>query len=182
MKRSRLIKLAAVAGLTAPLLAGVPAASAAPPYREEIVEPFSNLIDNYCGVTGLSVVDAGTFRSSLQVQTRNSGLEYFLEHIRVSETVTNAADPAGPAVRIETAFIQKDLKLTQGADGTFTILQLLTGPSTAYGPDGKAIARDPGQIRFKIVIAADGTETVTVDKPSTGRSDDYCEAIVGVIG
>lgn len=182
MKRSRLIKLAAVAGLTAPVLVGLPAASAAPPTFDEIDEPFVNVITNYCGVTGLTAVDRGTFHSSLKVQTRKDGLEYFLEHIVVSETITNAARPAGPAVRIETAFIQKDLKLTEGADGTFTILQLLTGPSTAYGPDGKAIARDPGQIRFKIVIAPDGTETVTVAKPSTGRSDDYCAAIVGVIG
>lgn len=57
----------------------------------------------------------------------------------------------------------------------------------AHGPNGKAIARDPGQVRFRFVIDDNGTPSNPDDdfevsseliKGSTGRSDDYCDAIV----
>ena len=39
--------------------------------------------------------------------------------------------------------------MTDNGDGTLTILVLTTGPAAVYGPDGKAIARNPGQVRFE---------------------------------
>jgi hypothetical protein len=60
-------------------------------------------------------------------------------------------------------------------------------PVKSHGPDGKAIARNPGQVRFEAVVDHDGTPTDLSDdtelsftqvKGSTGRSDDYCEAII----
>src|SRR3954447_18974657 len=186
MFRSRLLLLSALLGLAAPAFALSPA-SAAPPTVEKITEQFSNPIDDYCDA-GLSVVDAGTFHSRLRILTKKSGLAYFLEHITIDETVTGVA--SGTSVRIHTAFIQKDLKVTDNGDGTLTIVSLATGPSTAYGPDGKAIARDPGQSRFRLVVSVSGTPDDPEDdvelsfdriKGSTGRSDDYCAAIVPVI-
>ena len=60
-----------------------------------------------------------------------------------------------------------------------------------YGEDGKAIARNPGQVRFEILIDHGGTPTDPSDdefleflgevKGSTGRSDDFCEAAVPVL-
>jgi hypothetical protein len=130
------------------------------------------------------VHNEGTFDSRLKIHPRH-GTAYFLEHIRVVNVFTGA-DPNSP-VTDRTAFISKDLKITDNGDGTITIITLLTGPSTAYGPDGKAIARDPGQVRFRIVIDLNGTPDFFDDdfevsstqiKGSTGRSDDYCEAMV----
>ena len=46
--------------------------------------------------------------------------------------------------------VDKDLLVTDNGDGTLTILVLTTGPAAAYGPDGKAIARNPGQARFEL--------------------------------
>jgi hypothetical protein len=73
-------------------------------------------------------------------------------------------------------------------DGTLTILILATGNDVLYGPDGKAIGRNPGQIRFEILVDHGGTPTDPSDdeflanlgavKGSTGRSDDFCEAAV----
>lgn len=36
---------------------------------------------------------------------------------------------------------------------------LVTGRSTLYGPDGSAIARDRGQVRFEVVVDYGGTPT-----------------------
>ena len=186
MVRFRTLVTAVALALGAPILATVPA-SASPPYFETIVEPFSDDITNFCGVQGLTVDDTGVFRSRLKIRTGNAGLAIFAEHITVDETLTG---PTG-FVTIHTAFIAKDLKVVDNGDGTITVTQLLTGPSTVYGENGKAIARDPGQVRFRIVLDTNGTPgdpeddielSFEVVKPSTGRSDDYCAAIVPAIG
>jgi len=78
--------------------------------------------------------------------------------------------------------------VTDNGDGTLTILVLGTGNDVVYGPDGKAIARDPGQTRFEILVDDGGTPTDPSDdkfiadlgvvKGSTGRTDDFCAAVV----
>ena len=78
--------------------------------------------------------------------------------------------------------------MTDNGDGTLTILVLATGNDVFYGPDGKAIGRNPGQIRFEILVDHGGTPTDPSDdvvlvparagERSTGRSDDFCEAAV----
>ncbi|HYJ69571.1 MAG TPA: hypothetical protein VEX15_18115 [Nocardioidaceae bacterium] len=183
MLRSRTLIVAALAAMTVPLLAAAQASAARPTF-ENISETFNNTINDFCDVDGLDVDHSGTFTSRLKIQKRH-GLDYFLEHVHVSEVfVGNDPDVR---VTVETAFLQKDLKITDNLDGTITIISLLTGPSTAYGPNGKAIARDPGQVRFRFVIDDNGTPSNPNDdfelsseviKGSTGRSDDYCDAIV----
>jgi hypothetical protein len=85
-----------------------------------------------------------------------------------------------------------DPNVTDNGDGTLTILVLATGNDVLYGPDGKAIARNPGQIRFEVLIDHGGTPTDPLDdefvadlgvvKGSTGRSDDFCAASVTALG
>lgn len=57
-----------------------------------------------------------------------------------------------------------------------TIDTLATGNATLYGPDGKAIARNPGQVRFHIVydVVNDVEVSFEQTKGSTGRTDDFC--------
>ena len=60
------------------------------------------------------------------------------------------------------------------------------GNSVLYGENHKAIARNPGQIRFEILVHHGGMLADLTDdefladlgevKGSTGRSDDFCEA------
>jgi hypothetical protein len=77
--------------------------------------------------------------------------------------------------------------VTDKGDGTLTILALATGNDVFYGPDGKAIGRNPGQVRFEILVDHGGTPTDPSDdveldfrlvRESTGRSDDFCEVAV----
>jgi hypothetical protein len=61
------------------------------------------------------------------------------------------------------------------------------GNAVVYGEDGKAIARNPGQIRPELIIDHGGTPNDPSDdqvlseelvKGSTGRTDDFCGAVV----
>jgi hypothetical protein len=180
--------MAVSVGLVTPLLAMSPASSA-PPHFETITEPLSNHFEDFCGVEGLSVDQTGTFHSRLKILTKRSGIVYFMEHITIDEVLTGVA--SGDSVSIHTAFLAKDLRIVDNGDGTITITQLLTGPSTLYDEDGKAIARDPGQVRFRVVVDTNGTLSNPDDdtelsfeviKESTGRNDDYCAAMVAEIG
>jgi hypothetical protein len=59
------------------------------------------------------------------------------------------------------------------------------------GPDGKAIARNPRQIRFEALVdngetPSDPSDDEFLDvlrdvKGSTGRTDDFCEAVGPVL-
>jgi hypothetical protein len=114
------------------------------------------------------------------------GLAYFGFHIERTEVVTNPAN--GKSVNSVLTINDKDLRVTDNGDGTLTILILTTGNAVLYGEDGKAIARNPGQVRVEILVDHGGTPTDPSDdefleffgvvKESTGRSDDFCEAAV----
>ena len=82
--------------------------------------------------------------------------------------------------------------MTDNGDGTLTILGLNAAKmSVVYGPDGKAIARGPGQIRFEVLIDNGGTpsdpsddeelEFLGIVEGPTGRTDDFCEAVVPIL-
>jgi hypothetical protein len=102
---------------------------------------------------------------------------------------TNLAN--GKAITGTFNVIEKALHATDNGDGTVTALFLGTGNEVTYGPDGKAIARNPGQIRFELLIDENGTPNDPTDdevlaflglvKESTGRTDDFCAAVVPVL-
>jgi hypothetical protein len=62
-----------------------------------------------------------------------------------------------------------------------------SGNATVYGENAKAIARNPGQTRLELVVDHGGTPNdpsddeelaLRVVRDSTGRSDDFCGAVV----
>jgi hypothetical protein len=81
---------------------------------------------------------------------------------------------------------------TKGSDGLVyfaenrRIIQLSTGNATVYDSTGKAIGRNPGQVRFEFVVDHNGTPdfpddillSETLVEGSMGRSDDFCEVVV----
>jgi hypothetical protein len=163
------------------------AASAKVIFRETIHEEDTFVLNNFCDVRGLTVEDAfvGDFRVHAVPHGRDR-LAYFLEHGKVTQVFTNPA--TDKSVTAVAKFIEKDLRVTDNGDGTLTILVLVTGNGVVYGEDGKAIARNPGQIRFEILVDHAGTpadpfddvflEDLGMVKGSTGRSDDFCAAVV----
>jgi hypothetical protein len=187
MNAKRLLcAIALTAGLvvTALVSSGGPAA-AAPIEHEHFRDVGSELVDPFCG--DLRVRIDTDIRGSLLLKPQGpDGLVYFLESVHGTVSFTNLA--TGKAFTNVINFINKDLKVTDNGDGTLTVLGLSTGVVKNYGPDGKLLFIDSGQIRVELLIDHGGTPTdpeddvildETVVRPSTGRNDtegrDFCE-------
>jgi hypothetical protein len=170
------------AGLTVATIAVGGAASAGPPIEHvKFHEETTEIVENFCDVPGLTMRLDRVLDGKFLGKTRGADDEPFIvEHEKFTDVWTNPAN--GNVVTVEAANLFKIQELTINPDGTTTVIQLGTGSFTAYGPDGKAIARDPGQIRVEFLFHVDGTfEVVGVVKESTGRSDDFCAAAVPVL-
>jgi hypothetical protein len=161
------------------------AAAAGPLLKERFHDEGTFVDEDFCGagltVDGTFVVDG----SVLVVPHGPDGLQYFLEHVKVTVVYTNRAN--SKTVTFDVTRVNKDLRVTDNGDGTLTILALATGNDVYYGPEGNVIGRNPGQVRLEIVVDHSGTPTDPSDdvflaeelvKGSTGRSDDFCEAAV----
>lgn len=166
-------------------LSAAVAAAAEPLVKERFHDEGTFVDEDFCGA-GLTV--DGTFVADgriLVVPHGPDGLQYFLEHVKVTVTYTNRAN--SKTVTLDVTRLNKDLRVTDNGDGTLTILALATGNDVYYGPDGNVIGRNPGQVRVEILVDHGGTPTDPSDdeflaeelvKGSTGRSDDFCEAAV----
>jgi hypothetical protein len=189
MHRSRTLILAILLGFALPTLLSVAPSSAKVVERGEFHDVFTGEIEDFCDVPGFTVEFEAVVDGRFVVRTQGpDGLLYVMEHVSVSQTNTNPVNNLSVVEKTRT--LNKDLRITDNGDGTLTIIILMTGPSSLYGPDGKAIARNPGQVRFKAVVDHGGTPTDPSDdtelsftqiKGSTGRTDDYCEAIIDAI-
>jgi hypothetical protein len=188
MRHSRTLRLSAMLGLfavAAVVLAA--AASAGDVFRESFHEEDTIVFENFCDVPGMTVQLAFAVDGRVHaVQHGQQEAPYFIEHVKETDVFTNLANDK--SVSVFTNPMTKDLRITDNGDGTITILVLATGNAALYGEDGKALARNPGQIRFEILIDTAGTPSDPSDdeflaflgvvKGSTGRSDDFCAAAV----
>lgn len=184
MQRSAFIRLLSVAGsaATAVMLAApaLPAA-AAPSWSEPISENFTETLGNFCGVTGLTVTLDGSVQGweGFKPSGGPGSAPYY--QARLTQVLVFTG-PNGAKTRYTSNVVEKDTRVTETAAAT-TIDVLVTGNATLYGPDGKAIARDPGQFRYRISIDNEtGEETFAVLRDSTGRTDDMCAAHLAVLG
>jgi hypothetical protein len=169
-------------------VAGV--AQAKPLEKGAFHEEFTDVATDFCGVPGLTVQSDFVVDGRFVFNTRGrDGLAYYMEHVDITRVDTNLAN--GKFVTVKSNVTDKDLKVTDNGDGTLTLLVLATGNEVLYGMNGKAIARNPGQVRFELLIDHNGTPTNPFDdeflaflgvvKESTGRSDDFCAASVAAL-
>jgi hypothetical protein len=184
--RRLLCAIASTTGLvvTALVSSGGPAA-AVPLEHEHFRDVGSELVDPFCG--DLRVRIDTDIRGSLLIKPQGpDGLIYFLESVHGTVSFTNLA--TNKVFSNVFTFINKDLEVTDNGDGTLTVLGLSTGVVRNYGPDGKLLFIDSGQIRTELLVDHGGTPTdpeddvildETVVRPSTGRNDtegrDFCE-------
>jgi hypothetical protein len=177
-----------VAGAVVALMVAA-AAGAGQVFRETIHEEFAFVDDDFCGA-GLTVRDEVTLDLRIHVVPHGTArLDYFVQHGTRTEVFTNLAN--GKSVTAVATVNEKDKRVTDNGDGTLTIVILATGNAVLYGSNGKAIARNPGQIRFALLVDHNGTPTDPFDdefiadlgvvKGSTGRTDDFCEAAVAAL-
>jgi hypothetical protein len=188
MRHSRKLRLSATLalGATAAVMLAA-AASAGQIFRETFHEEETLVLTNFCDVPGLTVELAIVRDGRVHAVPHGpDGLPHFGSHVKQTEVYTNLAnDKSVTAVLIGN---DKDLRVTDNGDGTLTVLVLATGNAVVYGEDGTAIARNPGQTRFEILVDHGGTPTDPSDdeflvflgvvKESTGRTDDFCAAVV----
>lgn len=190
MRRSHALALSVLTGIAlSTTVSGAPAAAQLID-RFEFHEVDAETIDDFCGVPGFTVDTVFTADGTETVRSQGrEGLIHFMVHASITFTMTNPDTDLSVVER--TRVVDKDLHVTDNGDGTLTIIILNTGASSLYGPDGKAIARNPGQVRFELVVDHGGTPTDPSDdtevsftqiKGSTGRTDDFCEAVLGAIG
>ena len=184
----RIGRVAAVLTAATVVVALAAPVAAAPLEQGTFHEEFTFIDRDFCGA-GLEVQFDGVVDGRFLVTRRGQdGLVYFMDNIHVTDTLTNLAN--GKSITDEARELHKDLHVTDNGDGTLTILVLATGNFTLYGADGKAIARNPGQVRFELLIDHGGTPgdpsddvelAFTLVKESTGRSDDVCAAAVAAL-
>ena len=152
----------------------------------EFHDEFDELVEDFCDVAGLTVQINGVVDGRFLDTTRGrDDLVYFQEHLRISVTFTNVDNDEFATSRER--IVNKDLKVIDNGD-TLTVIGLSTGNATLVGSDGKAIGRNPGQVRFELLVDHAGTPTDPSDdviiedfgiiKGSTGRNDDFCAAVV----
>ena len=186
---SRLAPLAAAAALLAlaAVTAGSGTAVAKPIDRGTFHEEVSFVLTDFRAVAGLDIEFEGVSDYAFSIRSKGSAqVPYFSQKITGTSTWTNPDND-----KFITEFfhvLDKDLRVTDNGDGTFTILVLATGNSTVSGMDGKAISRNPGQVRYEVLIDNGGTPQDPSDdafleflgevKSSTGRTDDFCAAAV----
>lgn len=184
--RRGLLGVAAAIGL----LVFAAAANAGLIFSEKFHDEYEFQEEDFCGEAGLDVTWHVTADGRFRFVSRGRDqLTYYAENLQTSEVVTNDAN--GNYVTALTTVLDKDLRVTDNGDGTLTVLVLATGNSALYDEDGKVIARNPGQVRYEILIDHGGTPTDPSDdefieflgvvKESTGRTDDYCEAAVPLL-
>ena len=179
---------AGIVALSAAIAAALAAsATAGVLFRDTFHEEGTATLEDFCEVSGMTVEVA--FSTDGRVQAVPHGrdrLAYFLEHLQGRNVYTNVDNDK--FVTETFRVVNKDLQVTDNGDGTLTILALATGNGTLYGADGKAIARNPGQVRVEFIVDHGGTpsdpdddvflEDLGLVKGSTGRTDDFCEAAV----
>ena len=186
MHQSRMLRLGVILGMVAAsavMLASTAGAGRVDRFTIHVERTFD--LEDFCDVEGLTVTIARTVDIRVHIVSHGSaGLEYFLQHGSSKEVLTNGDTSLTSIATVN----EKDLRVTDNGDGTVTVLIIATGNAVLYGEDGKAIARNPGQTRFEILVDHAGTPTDPSDdefleflgvvKESTGRTDDFCEAAV----
>lgn len=186
-RRRGTIAAAAAAALVASVVFA-PSATARPIENVRFTEVESFTDTNFCDA-GVTVQVASTADIHVLLNSRKPGTAPFFKANVVSDTTYTGP---GGVVTEHQRVVDKDLKITDNGDGTVTILVLATGNAVAYDESGKAIARNPGQVRYEVLIdygadLADPSDDVFLDflglvKGSTGRTDDFCAAVLPIVG
>jgi hypothetical protein len=182
--RGRSVLVSAGLAIAGTMLAGT-SASAQPIDKGHFHDVGTSDVYTDCGFPAQDSFDvSGNFVFNLR---GSSPFPYYRESVRGTVVTTNL-ETGGTYTNVFTA-TSKDQTIVDNGDGTITITTFAAGGSRFYDSDGKLVLKDPGEIRFSVVIDYMGTpgnpdDDVFVDdsfqlvRPSTGNSDfsdrDFC--------
>ena len=197
MTRTRGMTLAAalMAGLAVPAFSLAAPASAAPagngPWHTMYEEPFTDTIQDFCDVPGLTVTY--TFGGVNQIRDFRTlgpdGFPYETYWYTADELYTNVA--TGETVTDAVTYHNADIRLIDNGDGTFTRIVTSKGNGVLYSDTGQVLARHAGQYSYSVMYNFNGTPSDPFDDFKVGRPTelkyvgnqyDSCAVIVGAIG
>ena len=183
--------VAAAATLTTTALAAaltVAPTTAKPIDKGHFHETETNVYD--CATNDLPVREVSDLHVNFLLNQRGSSpFPYGRESVRGSFTWTNLLN-GGTFTNVLTAN-RSDHKIVDNGDGTITIDMYASGGSRYYDNAGHLVLKDPGSIRFQLLIDYNGTpgdpeDDVDLDfnviRESTGRTDtngrDFCNDVL----
>ena len=185
MHIARTIRAAVLACAATALLATGPAQGAVGDSTTEAIG-FTETVNKFCGVNGLRVLVEGTGSVTYRLDARGAdGDVFYAERVVIDIVYTNVKTDAFVTSHENSTF--RDVKISENPDGTYTVVYFGTGNAVVYDSSGTAIGRNPGQMRWEVVVDLNGTPEDFEDDEviseevilgSTGRNDDFCEAVV----
>jgi hypothetical protein len=170
-------------------MAGAGIVDAAPIERGSFHDQGTEDLPDFCG--DLDVTHSWDVSGSfIGVARGSNGLIRFQDSVRGVDAWTNS-ETGRSYTQMWTAS-SRDLKVTDNGDGTLTILIQASGGSRWYDGNGKLVLRDPGLVRFEILVDHNGTPSDPFDdeeiaflgvvKGSTGLNEtegrDFCDDII----
>lgn len=184
-RRRGILAAGAVVAFALSVLAAPPA-TARPVDSGTFIDEWSFTDENFCDA-GITVELVGVDEVRYLLNERKPGTAPYW-NARISSVVTYT-NLDGDVVTEVARVIDKDLVLTP-IEGGLEGLVLATGNAAVYDESGKAIARNPGQVRYEFRITFNDPEDPEDDvfeflglvKESTGRTDDFCAAVLPVLG
>jgi len=190
MRSSRRFTAAAVACATATvgLVPTFPAQAAVLESGTEDIS-FTETVNKFCDVNGLRVLVEGDGTLTYRLETKgDDGEVFYAERVDVDVRLTNVRTGSYVISHERSSF--RDVTITDNGDGTHTIIYFGTGNAYISDSSGTVIGRNPGQLRFEVVIDLNGTPEDFEDDEviseevilgSTGRNDDFCTAVVAAL-
>lgn len=187
MRRSTIAAL--LAGVAIPSAGLAVTASAEPSMWESTHGEWGEVVENFCDVPGLTVVNAGEGDGRMRITTHGpDGLPYFVAVDDTTETWTNAA--TGAYVTVVASYWSTDHKVTDNGDGTWTVIVNSPGWAVIYNAAGQVLDRRAGLFSYELLIDTAGTPTDTSDDQysfvgvvqDVGKRYDPCAVFVQAIG
>ena len=170
-------------------IAAAGSVEAAPLERGSFHDEGSETFVDFCG--DLDVIHSWDVSGSFLGAARGAdGLVRFQDSVRGTDVWTNTE--TGRSYTQIWSANTRDLKVTDNGDGTLTLLVQASGGSRWYDGDGKLVLRDPGLVRFEVLIDHNDTPSDPFDdeeiaflgivKGSTGLNEtegrDFCDDII----
>jgi hypothetical protein len=158
--------------------AAVVPSSAAPVVHERFTESFSEVVDDFCDEITARIDEQATGTFLLNARGPD-GLLYGQATVRRTLSFTNVAN--GKTFTWVSSFVDKDLKVTDNGDGTFTLITQFAGGTRSYGPDGNFLGAEGEASRAEILVDENG-EFLDFLGVVKGEAVDACPKVLEQIG
>lgn len=176
--RRNIKALAALAAAALVVTGAVAPAAAAPVVHERFTDSFSVVVEDFCDEITARIDEEATGMFLLNARGPD-GLLYGQATVRRTLSFTNLANDK--TFTWVSSFVDKDLKVTANADGTFTLVTQFAGGTRSYGPDGQFLGADGDVFRAEILVDEHG-EFLDFLGVVKGELVDGCPEVLSHIG